>query len=362
MKKIGILTFHQAINYGAILQTYALQFVLADKFDVSIINYRSEKFEKEYYKLKLRYKIIKFFYETQKEIKKKKFIDFSNRRLKLTERINEKKELSDFCCNYDYIITGSDQVWNYRITNTDWTYLLDFVEPMKRLSYAASFGVSDIPDDLKEHYRKLLSKFKYITVREKQGQEIIKELCNIDVPVVLDPTLLLNKNDWESICDNKIDRNKYILVYCLRKSKTLLNFAKKLKEDTGLEIIYLNPRRKHSFGRCSAAKAGPEEFVELFLNADYIVTNSFHGTIFAINFNKKFVVDLDTGEGNTNSRIEGILDIFGLNNRIVQDVNLNKMYNNIDYNKINEKISYLREDSLSVLFNMINGNRKVVEN
>lgn len=360
MKKIGVLTFHKAINYGAILQTYALYYILSKKYKVGVINYISKKLENDY-RVKFRYKLLKAFYKTDYIVKKEKFEKFSDKYLKLTDELRGKSELKEQCRDYDFVITGSDQVWNYTITNTDMTYLLNFVEPMKRLSYAASFGVSEIPNDLKEIYRKLLSKFKYITVREKQGQRIIKELCNIDVPVVLDPTLLLNKNEWERICDNKINRKKYILFYCLRKSKKLFDFAKKLKEDTGLDIIYLNPRRKHSFGRCSAAKAGPEEFVELFLNAEYVVTNSYHGTIFSINFNKKFVVDLDTKEGNTNSRVEGILDIFDLNTRIVDSVDLSKMYNNIDYNKINEKINYLRKRSISILFNMVDENRQITE-
>ena len=354
--KVGILTFQQAINYGAILQLYALQYVLQKlQIDANVINYISPK-------LKQDYKVIKF--DTLKDFlakifvvkafceRKRRFENFEKFYLNLTKEFYTKNELKFSSKKYDYIITGSDQVWNYLITNTDTTYLLDFVEDRnKKLSYAASFGVENIPDNLKEKYKNLLKDFKAISVREKQGQNIIKELCNLDVPVVLDPTLLLDKNEWSKLNFTKEKRKKYILVYCLRKSDLLNGMAKTLQRETGFKLVILNPRARFMYSKFSAATAGPEEFVELFMNAEFILTNSFHGTAFSINFNKRFLVDLDTKSvQNTNSRLLNILELVNLTDRIVvEPQDIRKMYEDIDYRKVNEILDIERKTSLDYL-------------
>ena len=285
-------------------------------------------------------------------IKKRKFKNFEDNFLNLTKAVYVKNDLKNLSKKYDYIITGSDQVWNYLITNTDPTYLLDFVEDnYKKIAYAASFGVENVPDNLKEWYKNLLNDFKAISVREKQGQQIIKDLCNLDVPVVLDPTLLLNKNDWLKLNFHKVKRNKYILLYCLRKSDLLNEMAEKIKEVDDLELVALNPRTRFMYSKFSAATAGPEEFVELFMNAEYVLTNSFHGMAFSINFNKKFLVDLDTKSAqNTNSRLLNILELLDLTDRIVSEPqDISKMYEEIDYKKVNEILDIERQKSLSYL-------------
>lgn len=355
--KIGIITFQQTINYGAILQLYATQEVL-EKFqvDVKCLNYISSKIEENYKIIKNKngYKafLVSIFTMIIYRKRKRNFKKFETKYLYLTNKLYNKNELKNISADFDYIITGSDQVWNYLITNTDTTYLLDFVEDRnKKISYAASFGVENIPNNLKEKYKNLLKDFKAISVREKQGQNIIKELCNLDVPVVLDPTLLLNKNEWSKLNFTKEKRKKYILVYCLRKSDLLNRMAKTLQRETGFELVILNPRVKYTYSKISAATAGPEDFVKLFLNAEFILTNSFHGTAFSINFHKKFLVDIDTKSvQNTNSRLLNILELVNLTDRIVaepQDVR--KMYEDIDYKKINKILDIERKKSFDYL-------------
>ena len=355
--KICILTFQQAINYGAVLQLYALQKVCQKLgTDPEVINYISPKLEKNYqiirYNLGLKILFASIFCAKAFYERKCRFKFFEKKYLNLTNELYTKGDLSRICKNLDYIIAGSDQVWNYLITNTDTTYLLDFVEDRnKKLSYAASFGVEKIPDNLKEKYKNLLKDFKAISVREKQGQNIIKGLCNLDVPVVLDPTLLLNKNEWSKLNFSKEKRKKYILVYCLRKSDLLNGMAKTLQRETGFELVILSPRTKYTYSKFSAATAGPEEFIELFMNAEYVLTNSFHGTAFSINFNKRFLVDLDTKSvQNTNSRLLNILELVNLTGRIVsKPQDISKMYEEIDYKKVNEVLDIERKTSLNYL-------------
>ncbi len=354
--KIGILTFQKAINYGAVLQLYALQKIVRKLgVDTEVINYISPK-------LKNDYKIIrrndglknllasifcaKAFYE-----RKRRFKVFEKKYFNLTDELYSKGDLSRICNEYDYLITGSDQVWNYTITNTDSTYMLDFVEDSnKKISYAASFGVAQIPDKLKVWYKNLLQDFKAISVREKQGQAIIKSLCNKEVSVVLDPTFLLTKKDWTKLNISDTKNKKYILVYCLRRSNLLNEFAEKLKAKTGFEIIVLNPRIRNIYDKSSAYSSGPKEFIGLFMNAEYVLTNSFHGTAFSINFNKKFLVDLDINSAiSTNSRLLNILSLLGLEDRIIDNIDIEKMYQDIDYSKVNTILDEERRKSINYL-------------
>lgn len=357
--KIGIITFQQAINYGAVLQLYALQKVVSDLGGtVEIINYISPKIENDYKLLRINRGVKAFLASvisviafSKKKFKFKKFVD---KFVDLSKSISDKKELYNLSKGFDYIITGSDQVWNYQITEADNTYLLDFVEPQKRLAYAASFGVSKLPQALKENYRELLSPYSYITVRENQGAEIVKDLCGKEVSVVLDPTLLLGKCDWQVITESIPVSKRKIVVYTLFKSDLLINLAKKLSEETGLEIAIFNPRVRNIYDDTSVYCSGPEDFVSIFMNAEYILTNSFHGTAFSINFNKKFLVELPRGEGGQrNSRIETIIELLNLKDRYIDTLDLNKMYADIDWDSVNNILDTEREKSMEHLKKMI---------
>ena len=210
---------------------------------------------------------------------------------------------------------------------------------------------------MQQRYSELLKGFKYITVRERQGADLVRKLCNEEVPVVLDPTLLLKKSDWEEIISNLPVPSKKIVVYTLSRSDLLMNIADALSKETGLEIAVLNPRLRNIFSKTSAYTSGPEEFINLFMNAEYVLTNSFHGTAFAINFNKKFLVELPDGErGKLNSRIENILELLNLKDRYVNTMDLNKMYADIDWDNVNYILDIERNKSFSHLKLMIGKN------
>ena len=354
--KVGILTFQQAINYGAVLQLYALQKTIQKLgVDSEVINYISPKLKKDYkiirYNDGLKNLLASIFAAKAFYERKRRFKLFENKYLNLTDELYFKEDLSKICNRYDYIITGSDQVWNYSITGTDSTYMLDFVEDSdKKISYAASFGVAQIPDELKVWYKNLLQDFKAISVREKHGQKIFKDICNREITVTLDPTLLLDKYDWENFCCNFKDKDKYILVYSLRNSNLLNSLAKNLKTETGYNLIVLNPRVRYMYTKDSRAIIGPEEFVDLFFNAEYVLTDSFHGTAFSINFNKKFLCELNTDKNNVNSRLESLFNLLNLKNRTIDSLQkLDKIYDTIDYNNINNILNTERRKSINYL-------------
>lgn len=360
-KKIGIITFHRAINYGAILQVYALQKKieqLGGKCEV--LDYRNDILEarhkeKSFSDIKNLKDILRYILIYRNYNKKhKKFRNFINENISLS-RVYNFEELEELSDKYDLFITGSDQVWNYSITNFDTAYFLDFVnDSVKKNSYAASFGISNIPKELKNKYYELLKDYNHMSLRELQGANIIKQLYDKEVDVVLDPTLLLNKNEWVNIANNNLIKDKYILIYAFGGSKYLMNLAKKLSDITGLKIVTISNNYKYSLNIKHIKTAGPEEFLGLFKNAEYVFTNSFHGTAFSINFNKQFFTEFLPEEHGVNSRLEDILDLFNLRNRQVKNDNINILNSTIDYVTVNKKLAAEREKSIAFLSRIIN--------
>lgn len=363
--RIGILSFHTAVNYGAVLQLFALKkYIELLGGDVEIINYVPIKAKRYFNFFGLDKGLGKFI----KKIimmpfylyKKKKFNKFIAKYMKLSDRVNNFESLRLLNSYFDTFIVGSDQVWNYKITGNDTRYLLDFVEESnKKNSYAASFGTSKIPKEYRERYINLLKDFANISVREKQGQKIVNCLCSKESTVVLDPTLLFDMKEWRNFFSNraKYEKSKYILIYCMEPSSSIINVAKKISNDTGLKIIMINPFTELFQIDTSVMVAGPEDFISLFLNAEYVITNSFHGTVFSINFGKKFFVEyLSYTNYDVNSRIEHILDLFDLKDRLIIEGNNNDLYENIDYEKVNNILKYEREKSINYLTKILNNN------
>ncbi|RAP74005.1 polysaccharide pyruvyl transferase family protein [Paenibacillus montanisoli] len=362
MKKIGILTFHRSINYGAVLQAYALKSVITKLgAHCNIIDYKNQYID-EINRVKLfDFNSSKSFingiltYAAKKE-KYEKFVEFREKYLVDEERDLDISTLNQRQNYYDAYITGSDQVWNYGLSNFDKTYFLDFVsDSKKKYSYAASFGFLEIPKDYINKYRELLGNFNKISVREEQGKKIVNSLLQKKVPVVQDPTLLLNVNEW--IEAFRISKNnnpkKYILLYLMIPEPNIVKFTEELAKETGYEIIYITDRIARNIKATFARTVSPVEWLELFLNATYIVTNSFHGVAFSINFNKNFFMGLLPSPANVNSRLENIINIFGLKERQIGIGNKIDIGNVIDYDPINRILSDAREQSMAYLKTII---------
>ena len=352
--KVGIITFHQAINYGAVLQTYALCKAL-EKLGVQaeIINYRSQKLESDYKLVQtsdgVRAMLRTLFTAPLFPQKQRTFQSFEKQYLPVSAPAYTTAQLQKLASTYDYVITGSDQVWNWQITQQDMRYLLDFVAPEKRISYAASFGRAELPEALRGQYQELLSNYAALSVREVQGQKILRELLGCEAEVTLDPTLLLKQEDWQNLLQHR-DEKKYIVIYNVRMAPKLIDMAKKLQRETGLEIINLNPRARAVYGNRVGYCADPADFVYYLLQAEYVLTTSFHGTIFAINCNKRFLVELDNAkDGGVNSRIESILKILGLEQRVVRDYRLEELYAPIDFTNANARLAVERARSRAFL-------------
>lgn len=344
--RIGIITFINTLNYGASLQAYALQEVLKklgnDAEIVQYVNHYIEEKEKnsKHTNLKSIYK--RLIMGRGLKQKEKAFRNFENNNLKFGMQLKN-DTIQDVNNNYDLFITGSDQVWNMRITEKDWTYFLDFVDDNnKKISYAPSFGNDIFPDSEKEQAGRYLKQFKAISIREESGKKLIKEISNRNAEVVLDPTLLMNKEDWESKIKFKPDLQHYILVYFPHNKKIMFEFVNKLKQKTGLPVVYLSISPKIQTGVKTIYDASPDEFLGWINNADYVITGSFHGTAFSINMNKQFFYETS----NESSRIGNLAKLVGVEDRIITNNNLEQK---IDYSIVNKKLQEERKKSLNWL-------------
>ena len=355
--KVGIITFHRALNYGALLQTFALRYSLSKLgAEAQVLDYRNSIIEDMYFypsfwqRKKLRDKM-KFLIQGKSELKRRaKFESYRNKYLNLSNELHAEEDMMLVSDKYDKFITGSDQVWNYGAHNFDKNYFLRFVnDRSKKYSYAASFGISSLPNDFKADYKKILEGFTMCSVREKQGLDILSGLGIGNQRIDLDPTMLLTKDEWQAQFNVSVPQHeKYIFAYYFELTDTLRSYIERLANKTGCMVVFIgNPLKPPFRCKCKALKtADPIDFVNAVANAEYVVTNSFHGTAFSIIFNKKFYVELLKTDSKVNSRIENILQVFSLENRIIDST---KMNDDADWNSVNSKMTELRKKSLDYL-------------
>lgn len=318
--KLGILTFPKAINYGAALQATALRKVLLNQAEkVSFLNYSckaidsSSKIFDISNLLDIKYTIAHLYNMPEAIKRKRNFSEYWKKHFDFgTVDPNE----------YNTIIVGSDQVWNYELTNDDLFYFLNFKKSnVKKVSYAASFGLSEIDKVHADAIVPLLNDFAYLSVREKQAAKIIKDNANIEVPVVCDPTLLLDKSEWEKVIIEKPKDSGFIFVYTVFNSDKVWEYAKELSDKTGLPIKTISYSKFHKREANYDYTAGPDDWVNYMLGADYVVTNSFHGVAFSINFNKNFFFDMPPAKAGVGSRISDITERYSLSERNISSEN-----------------------------------------
>lgn len=356
MKKIGILTFHNVLNYGAILQTYALQKSISknNAAEVNIVDYRSLILTYNYsYKKLLNRPLTLIPKALILHRKKKVFSNFMRTYLNLSEVKYNKFNIKDANKNYDVFIVGSDQVWNYNITYNDTTYLLDFSDEGKKYSYAASIGLSKIETEYEQTYFDHLSKFNNISVRELEGQKIIENQLKLSKSRVnVDPTLLLGNKEWDELTSQRKIKERYILVYTIKYSKELISIANRIAKENGCKVVFISSRILKDVK--SVSNPSVNEFLSLFKYAEFTIVNSFHGTIFSIIFQKKFIVELAYKDGR-NSRIVNLLSKCDISDRILTEKPSLNINDEIDWVKVEKVISIERALALQYLNGICEG-------
>lgn len=347
MKRIGILTFHDVINYGAVLQAYALQRYLRESgHDVQIINYRPPYFIRQYkYSMRLRWNsplksLRNFVYGVFWGIRvtllqKKLFSDFRIAYLKTTQEVFSFEDLSNA---FDVIIVGSDQVWNPSITGNcfDPIFWADFLPAIKKISYAASAGDYTFSHEEEIIIKKFLRNFFTISVREdKLAERLLSLATGIPIYSVNDPAFLLPVKCWNELTTQCPVKEKYVACYNKKYDKNIKKIAKWIAHQINATVIYFPSFDAPCIGNHSL-KVGPQEFLTWMKHADFIVTNSFHGVVFSIIFNRDFWM---VGE-QQDPRIKTLLKSVDLETRNIES-NIDKLpeYTKINYSLVNARLT-----------------------
>ncbi len=355
--KIGILTFHNAINYGAVLQTYATQELFkARGYDVEVIDYHNAAIDSFYEKRKLYWRnipkrnpkklvsfLISTFFNRKRNIAYKKF---SKKFLQLSEHQYIQGEPIDLS-EYDVILIGSDQLWNKRITRGfDDVYWGNFIKsPATRVfAWSVCMNNLDINGDELFYIKKNIENFNAISVREDTLQSFLTKLTSKPVWHTLDPTLLLPENHWQQLCHEVKEKN-YIAIYAVRKEHETVEFARKLSLLMQKPIIIIRSYSlRYIFGE-NKEYCSPTDFLSYIKNADLIVTTSFHGTVFSIIFEKQFVCPYFEN----NARINSLLKSYKLTDRVLERPDEYVNLPTINYKRIKHNIQMIQDNTYKFL-------------
>lgn len=364
--KVAVITRHAVSNYGSLLQAYAMQKSLEKiGFVCQIIDYirEDERYQNQERTLLgqkpdwnnnwIKKNLYLALRKPESFFSGRYFEKERNKYLSLTQRYSNLSELEQNVPNADVYITGSDQVWGPVSNGSyDSAYCLSFTpENAKRISYAASFGRTSITEDIEKYYIQNLKRYAHVSVREDSAVLLTKKM-GILADQVIDPTLLLSAQDWREI-SSPSRQGQYVLIYQLHNNPELGRYAKQLAKSKGLPLIRISTHL-HQLTRPGKFIWNPSmsEFISYIDNASYLVTDSFHGTAFAINLNVPFIEILPNN--NTGTRNQSILKLTGLEDRILKDSgDLALADKEIDFESVNEIVDRERIRSLKILKKMI---------
>ena len=335
--KVGILTFHDAHNYGAVLQAYALKkYIQKLGYEVKIINYHHETIPDGYPK-------------EDNEKRWEKFNKFIKTLIDNEEKVYTKEEDLEQL-DIDFWICGSAQIWNTEITRGfNRGFFLDFKTNGKKISYAVSMGIPELPKEYEQKFKESLEKLDEISVREESLKQYAEKFVDKKIEITLDPTLLLDVSDYEKLLVEN-SYGQYVLIYALGPDERLIKIAKKIAKEKKVEIIELNDKAKKDYFCKQISDASPEEFLSLIKNAKAVITNSFHGTIFLFIFKKEFYTITRL---NRNSRMENILKIVGMEDRLINDISDLRKVKEQDYEKAYIRLNEEKQKSKDFLKNAL---------
>ncbi len=359
MGKIAIITLNGHYNFGNRLQNYALQEMLKSfgfQIETICINetlltnqslYNNQGIVKSVLLKSKNILSVKRRMILKRSIRLKIFSDIFLNEVKIDKNLEE--QLACLDKDYNFFITGSDQVWNPFYNFSSSLYFLAFTQKEKRISYAPSFGISSIPDLYKSEYKEMLMGMTHLSVREEEGATIIKELTGRDAEVLVDPTLLLEKEKWLSIAKQakQKPKTKYLLTYFLEeKDKDMMQWIKSYAKENNLKVINLL-----NINNSKYYYTDPCEFIDYISTASLFFTDSYHGCVFSIIFKTPFIVlNRNSNIGSMKSRIDTLLKIFNLESRTFDKVIKNKQFFNVDFKNI-DKIQYKEQEKATRFLN-----------
>ena len=364
-QKIGIVTWFNYANPGTAFQAYALQQYInslpyCEAELVNILNHVADMLNAPILKLYANgYGYLSFPIRFCLAVKAYNFCSFQRKSFVKYPRMSLWRHPRNKDCRlinkrYDWVVLGSDQLWNFGLSSASEylinLYCLGFVSGPKKGAYAPSIGVKDWPDEYKDRIKALLSDFSFIGVREKQAVDVVQPLAKVPVHWSLDPTFLLDKTDWSKIARKPENTGDYIFEYCIIKSPELRAATEKLAAETGLPIIeHHGDLRKHVPSAIRMPHPSADTWLGYLMNAKYVVTDSFHGCAFCVNTNRNFYA-IVTSNG---SRIHSMLELFGLQSRVLTKADGINPSDLIDWDPVNEKLEERRNESREWLKNSL---------
>ena len=365
MTKTATVTWISWPNYGSYLQAYALQYVIKRMgYENAIIDderivYPSGKpsngawirklpLYKQLY-IRISQGLLSIVCETDAKKVERRFEGFRRLYLIIDNDFQKFEELNE---KYDVFIAGSDQIWAPTKEIFKPYYYLDFAKK-KKISYAASVNSECYPEEYKVPITDLLKDFTHISVREEAGKELLESFLKRNVEVSLDPTLLLTDADWQKVAIKQRSKHPYILCYLLTYNETYLEYARNFARQRNLPLYIFSNNEKYNTFADKMIAAGPSEFVSSFRDAFFVLTDSFHGTVFSILHKKEFITfkRFKGKEGsNQNERLNNLFRITGITGRFLNEQELHEtIIVPIDYLDVNQNLEREREKSINYL-------------
>lgn len=358
MKKIGIITFHNSYNCGSMLESYAIQKYLQKvNIENEIINF-SNQGQKELYSVMFKNNSLKniiknillFPWHSKVQNNNNKYEQFKKEKFMLSQNeYHNGNEIKDI---YSIVVAGSDQIWNITIPDSDDAYFLSWVKQAKKVAYAPSFGAKDImkySNNIKK-YKNYIDSFDALSVREKNGQKWIKELTGRDAELLIDPTLLLTKDDYKAIEDNNCTpAGDYIFFYCPSFDIDICKFVAKVAKKYKLPVITWSTKSYavkavYIYGFKLPKYESPAVYLSLIKNAKLVFTTSFHGTIFSTIYKKNFYTIKNGGMYGDDDRVKTLLESIKLEDRLIPYDFNNKLdyMKDVNYSRYNKELAKLQ--------------------
>lgn len=367
-RRVGIITFHRALNYGSVLQAYALnRFLRKRGYVAETIDFRTVEQERLYAPYRrgigpksLAANLLSLAWRKSLSLKRDRFGDFLFVNVPQSETVRTEAELRRAALSYDALVAGSDQIWNVACADHNSAYFFAFLEDRSRcLSYAASIGVASISDAQRAALRRYLHDFGSLSVREASAAHAVLGATGRSAAIVLDPVFLLDRDDWPDLGGVRIPKSPYIFCYFIGDVPGMRDFARWASSLSDLPLVVINPNmrdmvyRNEKFYSC-----GPLEFLALVRNAAMVCTNSFHALSFSVVEHKPFWVFVNRGsKTHSNSRIEHLSAAMGLDHRVLssdwRDVCTSDPLDTFDYSQADRFLDSARRESVAFLLNAL---------
>lgn len=363
--KVGIITFHNSYNCGSMMETFAIQRICQKMgHSVQIIDFSSEG-QKELYSPFFRWNSIRNCIKNLLILpglhcvrrNNLKYEEFKNKYFELSVKYSSDSILTD--SNYDAVIAGSDQIWNITIKDYSPAYFLNWVRNAKKIAYAPSFGAKKISEntDNVEQFIDWLNDFDYLSIRENNGKLWLKEMLGKDVPILLDPTLLIDQEDYNSIEDSSLQpKCRYIFFYSPSFNPEICRLVQKVAQKYGLKVLTWSTKAYHyklikRFGFSLPEYESPSIYLNLIKNADLIFTTSYHGTIFSTIYRKNFFTIKNGDMFGNDDRVTTLLGQLSLEDRLI-DYNFSDDFDYMEkpcYSRYEKNIVPLKLKSIDYL-------------